>query len=64
MESTTETKTTTVSEEAKEKLFKATDRITELKLLRDLFGELSEEQDLELRNLEVKKMQYYSEWKD
>jgi len=48
--------------EAKEKLFKTMDRIEELKKIPIYF--MSEEEDLELRNLEVLKMKYYSEWKD
>ena len=51
------------SEEAKKKLFACIDRIEELKNL-TAFGKLTDEEDLELRNLEVKKMQYYSDWKD
>ena len=48
--------------EAKEKLFKTIDRIEELKKIPLEF--MSKEEDLELRNLEVLKMQYYSDWKD
>lgn len=47
--------------DAKEKLFKTMERIDELRNV--LFG-LTEEEELELRNLEVFKMQYYSDWKD
>ena len=47
---------------AKEKLFKIVDRIDELKKIQsDL---ISESEELELRNLEVIKMQQWSEWKD
>ena len=47
---------------AKEKLFKTVDRIDELKKIpSDL---ISESEELELRNLEVIKMQQWSEWKD
>lgn len=47
---------------AKEKLFKIVDRIDELKKIpSDL---ISENEELELRNLEVIKMQQWSEWKD
>ena len=46
----------------KEKLFKTVDRIDELKKIpSDL---ISESEELELRNLEVIKMQQWSEWKD
>lgn len=48
--------------DAKEKLFKTIDRIEELKKIPAIF--MSEEEALELRNLEVLKMQYYSDWKD
>ena len=48
--------------DAKEKLFKTMDRIEELKKIPSDF--MSEKEDLELRNLEVLKMQYYSDWKD
>lgn len=48
--------------DAKEKLFKTMDRIEELKTIPAVF--MSEEEELELRNLEVLKMKYYSEWKD
>lgn len=44
----------------KEKLFKTIDRIQELK---NKFS-LSEIEELELRNLEVIKMQQWSDWKD
>ena len=48
--------------EAKEKLFKVMDRIDELKKIpSEMF---SEEDSLELRNLEVEKMNLWSEWKD
>ena len=47
---------------AKEKLFKTVDRIDELKKIpSDL---ISESEELELRNLEVIKMQQWSECKD
>ena len=47
---------------AKEKLFKTVYRIDELKKIpSDL---ISESEELELRNLEVIKMQQWSEWKD
>ena len=47
---------------AKEKLFKIVDRIEELKKIpSDL---ISESEELELRNLEVIKMQQWFEWKD
>jgi hypothetical protein len=45
----------------KQKLFKTMDRIDELKKMP---FELSESEQLELRNLEVIKMQQYSDWKD
>jgi len=45
---------------AKEKLFKTIYRIDELKKKISL----SESEELELRNLEVVKMQQWSEWKD
>ena len=45
---------------AKEKLFKTMDRIDELKNKISL----SEIEELELRNLEVIKMQQWSDWKD
>lgn len=48
--------------DAKEKLFKTMDRIDELKNIPSDF--MSKEEDLELRNLEVLKMKYYSDWKD
>ena len=48
--------------DAKEKLFKVMDRIEELKNIpSDL---MSEKEEFELRNLEVLKMDYWSEWKD
>ena len=47
---------------AKEKLFKTMDRIDELKKIPAIF--MTPEEDLELRNLEVLKMQYYSDWND
>lgn len=46
---------------AKEKLFKAMDRIDELK---SKLQNLTDKELNELDNLEVKKMQYWSEWKD
>ena len=46
---------------AKEKLFKTMDRIDYLK---SKLMDLTEDEELELRNLEVKQMQYWSEWKD
>lgn len=46
----------------KEKLFKIMDRIKEIKSLPSIF--LTQELQFELRNLEVKKMQAYSDWKD
>lgn len=48
--------------DAKEKFFKTIDRIEELKNIPADF--MSEKEELELRNLEVLKMQYWSEWKD
>lgn len=48
--------------DAKEKLFKTMDRIEELKKIPTEF--MSKEEDLELRNLEVLKMKYWSDWKD
>jgi hypothetical protein len=45
----------------KEKLFKTMDRIDELK---NTPFELSESEKLELRNLQVIKMQQWSDWKD
>lgn len=48
--------------DAKEKLFKTMERIEELKNIPAIF--MSQEEDLELRNLEVLKMKYYSDWKD
>ena len=45
----------------KEKLFKTMDRIEELK---NSPFELSEKEELELRNLEVLKMEQWSDWKD
>lgn len=46
---------------AKEELFKVMDRIGQLK--NTPLG-LSDNEELELRNLEVKKMSLYSKWKD
>tara|TARA_R110002124_G_scaffold215409_1_gene381359 strand:+ start:68 stop:214 length:147 start_codon:yes stop_codon:yes gene_type:complete len=46
---------------AKEKLFKVMDRIDELK---SNLLDLNNEEQNELENLEVKKMEYWSEWKD
>ena len=45
----------------KEKLFVVIDRINELKNTKI---ELTSDEELELRNLEVKQLEYYSEWKD
>lgn len=47
-------------EEAKQKLFKTMDE-TEVLSQKD---SLSQDDELLLRNLEVKKMIYYSRWKD
>lgn len=44
----------------KEKLFEIVDRIEEIKSTPSLTDELQ----FELRNLEVQKMQAYSDWKD
>ena len=46
---------------SKEKLFKTMDKIEQIK---NIPIALTENEQLELRNLEVKKMQYWSEWKD
>lgn len=48
--------------DAKENLFKTMDRIEELKKIPADF--MSEKEELELSNLEVLKMQYWSDWKD
>jgi len=45
----------------KERLFKTMDRIDKLK---SKIMDLTDSEELELRNLEVKLMQYWSEWKD
>ena len=47
---------------AKEKLFIVMDEIKELELIP--YDLMTEKEKLELQNLEVKKMQYWSEWKD
>ena len=49
-------------ETPKEKLFKTINRIDELKKIP--FDFISESEELELRNLEVIKMQQWSDWKD
>lgn len=49
------------SEKAKQELFKIIDRIEEIK---NTPIELTDKEELELRTLEVKKMQLYSDWKD
>jgi len=47
---------------AKEKLFEIMDRIVEIESIPE---ELRTEKDkLELRHLEVMRMEYYSQWKD
>ena len=45
----------------KEKLFVVIDRIN---VLKNTKIELTSDEELELRNLEVKQLEYYSEWKD
>lgn len=45
---------------SKEELFKVMDRIDELKNLL----QMTQTEEFELRNLEVRKMQLYSDWKD
>lgn len=47
----------------KEKLFKTMDRIEELKTTLSMVG-LNNDEVLELENLEVRKMQQWSDWKD
>lgn len=47
----------------KEKCFAAIDRIEEIKKLDSIFGS-THESEIELANLEVLKMQSYSDWKD
>jgi len=46
---------------AKEKLFKVMDKID---VLKSNLLELTNEEQNELENLEVKQMEYWSEWKD
>ena len=46
---------------AKEKLFKVMDKID---VLKSNLLELTNEEQNELENLEVKQMKYWSEWKD
>jgi len=46
---------------AKEKLFKVIDKID---VLKSNLLELTNEEQNELENLEVKQMEYWSEWKD
>ena len=52
------------SEQAKDKLFKIIDRMEELKTTRALCGGLSQDEEFELRNLEIQQMQAWSDWKD
>ena len=40
------------------------DKIDDLKLMKALAGELNEAEELDLRNLEIKKMQKWSDLKD
>ena len=47
----------------KDQLFNVLDRILALKT-KAILSNLSDSEELELRNLEVKKMQLWSEWKD
>lgn len=48
--------------EAKEKLFKVIDKIKDLKSIPESL--ITDNDKLELENLEVKKMQLWSDWKD
>ena len=48
----------------KNKLFQIVDRVDELKTTRALCGGLSQDEELELRDLEVQQLNAWSAWKD